>query len=121
MREDGDLAGVDDRAGVREQVCSWAFGTEHVRFEARIEMPDELGERRRRSAELRTVVDVEERKPVRRGQDPLVDGFDPTRVAGGIEVFLRMCARRPTEGAAPVWILEQLRDRLGDRLDAVVG
>ena len=50
MREDRDLAGVHDRAGVFEEVGCRSFRAEHVRLEARIEMADELREGRRRAS-----------------------------------------------------------------------
>ena len=97
------------------------FGAEHVRLEARVEMADELRERRRRAAELRPVVNVEDRDPVRPREDPRVDRLDPPRVAGGVEVLLRVRARRAAERLSAVGVLEQFRDRVGDRFDAVVG
>ncbi len=50
----------------------------------------------------------------------MVDGLDPPRVAGRVEVLLGVCARGAAERVAPLGVLQQLGDRLGDRVDAVV-
>jgi len=43
---------MDDRPGVGEQLRGRAFGAEDVRLEARVEVADQVRERRRRTAEL---------------------------------------------------------------------
>ncbi len=115
------LPGVHDRAGVREQVGCRSLRAEHVRLEARIEMADELRERRRRAAELRAVVHVQDRDAVLRREDLVVDRLDSTRVPGRVEVLLGVRARGAPERVAPVGVLQELRDRVRDRVDAVVG
>src|SRR5438270_13953126 len=60
VREDRHLAGVNDRARIGEEVRRRSLRAEHVRLETRVEMADELSERRRRAAELRPLMDGEE-------------------------------------------------------------
>ena len=97
-----------------------ALRAEHVRLEARAEVRDQLREARRGAAELRPVVDVENRNPVARRCDLPVDPFDAPRVEGGVEVRLRVGARRASEAGAALRIAEQLRDRVRERVDAEV-
>ena len=120
MREDRDLAGVNDRACGCEELRSGPLRAEDMRLEARIEVPDQLGERRGRAAELRAMVDVEDRDPVARRQDLVVDRLDPPSVAGGVEVLLGVCASGSAERLAALSVLEQLGDRVRQRFDAVV-
>ena len=120
MREDRDLALVDGRAGVGEQVGGGAFRAEDVRLEAVVEVADQLRERRRRTAELRAMVDVEHRDALALRRDRPVDRLDPPRVLRGVEVLLGVLARGAAEALAPVRLREQLGDGLGERVDAEV-
>src|SRR5207248_7984661 len=110
MREDRHLARVDDGACIGEEVCRRPLRAEYVRLETRVEMADELGERRRGAAELRTMMDVEDRDPLRRRQDALIDRLDSPGVASRIEVLLRVRAGGAAERASPVGVLEQVGD-----------
>ena len=118
--EDRDLALVHGRARVREEVRGGAFRAEDVRLEAVVEVADQLRERRRRTAELRAVVDVEHRDALALRRDPPVDRLDPARVLRRVEVLLRVGARGAPVALAARGLVEELRDRLGERLDAEV-
>jgi hypothetical protein len=120
VREDRDVAGVNGCAGRGEQIGGRALRAEHVRLEPRVEVRDQLRQRRRRAAELRPVVDVEDRDPVAHRRDSPVDGLDPARVLARVEVLLGVRARGAPEPFAAAHVAEKLLDRIGERVDAEV-
>jgi hypothetical protein len=118
--EDRDLSGVDGGARVGEQLRGRPLRAEDVRLEARVEVTDQLRQRRGGAAELRAVMDVEERDPLPARDDPPVDRLDPAGVLRRVEVLLGVCARSPAEPLAPLGVGEQLRDGAGERVDAEI-
>ena len=91
-----------------------------MRLEALVEVRDQLRQARRRAAELRPVVHVEDRDLVPLGEDAQVDRLDPARVPCRVEVPLRVRAGGVAERAAPALVAQELGDRGGQRLDAEV-
>jgi len=118
--EDRDVAGVDGRARRCEQLRRRALRAEDVRLEALVQVRDQLRERGRSAAELRPVVDVEDRNPVALREDAPVNRLDPARVLRGVEVPLRVLARGAAEAHPRLVVAQEARDRVGERLRAEV-
>ncbi len=118
--EDRDVAGVHGRARGSEQLRRRALRAEDVWLEALVEVRDQLREARRCAAELRPVVDVQDRDPLAFREDAPVDRLDPTRVLRGVEVPLRVLARRPPEARSRLVVAQKAGDGNGKRLRAEV-
>src|SRR6185312_3401412 len=92
VREDRDVTRVHGRARGGEQVCGRALRAKNMWLETSVEIRDELRTRRRRTAELRPVVNVEDRDALACRCNRPVDRLDPPRIASGIEVLLCVAA-----------------------------